>query len=302
MENPRKSKSWPEIRSATQEIITDNAKKASSANGINMEHGLKYPTKINATDKKKKATKYNKNSNLKFLYTNADQLVNKRDDLIMFITDDEPDIMLITEVIPNCQNNPIATALLNIDGYNCNLNFDHNTANLGQSGIRGVAIYSRKSLHAIEIEVTAEGAYDHVWIEIPSKHGESILCGCVYRTQSGDTDMNGCMQSTNAIRELMTKACQYNKNVVIAGDFNYKNIDWENQLAINGHRHLADFIESLQDCFMFQHVTEPTRYRVNEANNILDLILSSEEGMVQDLSYHPRSGQSDHICMEFKLI
>ena len=42
---------------------------------------------------------------------------------------------------------------------------------------------------------------------------------------SGDTDMNGCMQSTNAIRELISSACQHNKNVVIAGDFNYKNID-----------------------------------------------------------------------------
>ena len=85
----------------------------------------------------------------------------------MFITDDVPDIMLTTEFIPKCQNNPIATALLNIDGYNCNLNFDPNTANLGQSGIRGVAIYSRKSLHVIEIELTVEGAYDHVRIEIP---------------------------------------------------------------------------------------------------------------------------------------
>ena len=112
------TKIWPEISSATQEIITDNAKKASSTNGINMGHELKYPAKVNATDKKKKPTKYNKNSNLKFLYTNADQLVNKRDDLIMFITDDEPGIMLTTEVIPKCQNNPIATALLNIDGYN----------------------------------------------------------------------------------------------------------------------------------------------------------------------------------------
>ena len=94
--------------------------------------------------------------------------------------------MLITEVIPKCQNSPIAPALLNIDGYNCNLSFNPNTANLGQSGIRGVAIYSRKSLHVIEIELTVEGAYDHVWIEIPSKHGESILCGCVYCTQSGE--------------------------------------------------------------------------------------------------------------------
>ena len=84
-----------------------------------------------------------------------------------------------------------------------------------------------------------------MWIEIPRNNGESILCGCIYRTQSGDTDMNGCMQSTNAIREHINSSCQHNKNVVIAGDFNYKNIDWENQFATNGHRHLIDFIDTL---------------------------------------------------------
>ena len=37
---------------------------------------------------------------LNLFYTNADQFVNKRDDLLMFIANDQPDIMLITEVIP----------------------------------------------------------------------------------------------------------------------------------------------------------------------------------------------------------
>ena len=41
--------------------------------------------------------------------------------------DDEPGIMLITEVISKCQINPMAPALLNIDGYNCTSNFDPNT-------------------------------------------------------------------------------------------------------------------------------------------------------------------------------
>ena len=172
---------------------------------------------------------------------------------------------------------------------------------LGQSGIRGVVIYSKKSIQVKEIELKVEGAFDHVWIEIPRNNGESILCGCIYRTQSGDTDMSGCMRSNNAIRELITSACQHNKNVVIAGDFNYKNIDWENQFATNGHRHLIDFIDTLQECFLFQHVTEPTRHRANEASNILDLVLSSEEGIVKDLSYHPPLGQSDHICLKFKV-
>ena len=54
---------------------------------------------------------------LKFFYTNADQFVNKRDDLLARIADDEPDVILITEVIPKCQSNPIAPALLNLEGY-----------------------------------------------------------------------------------------------------------------------------------------------------------------------------------------
>ena len=42
---------------------------------------------------------------------------------------------------------------------------------------------------------------------------------------------------------------------------------------------------------IFQHVTEPTRYRENERPNLLDLVLSSEEGMVQDLRYLPPLGK-----------
>ena len=50
-------------------------------------------------------------------YTDADQFVNKREDLLMRIASDQPDIMLITEIIPKKQENPITQALLDIDGY-----------------------------------------------------------------------------------------------------------------------------------------------------------------------------------------
>ena len=62
---------------------------------------------------------------------------------------------------------------------------------------------------------------------------------------------------------------------------------------------MVDFINTLQDCFLYQHVTEPTRHRDNEPSNLLDLILSSEEGMVKDLSYHPPLGESDHVVLKF---
>ena len=220
----------------------------------------------------------------------------------MFIANDQPDIMLITEIIPKNQVNPITQALLDIEGYKCYLNFNPDECNLGASGIRGACIYSKIALNVIEVEFSIEGCHDHAWIEIPIGKGESILCGCIYRTQSNDFDLNGCAQSTKGITDLIRTAYQRNTNLLIAGDFNYKNIDWDNDYAPSGQKHILDFIEALQNCYLFQHVTEPTRYRDNERSNILDLILSSEEGMVQDLSYHPPIGESDHVCLTFNLL
>ena len=88
-----------------------------------------------------KENKVSNHSFLKVLYTNADQFVNKRNDLLVMIADDEPDIMLITEVIPKNQTNPITLALLNIDDYVSYFNFNPEDENLGTVGYRGVAIY-----------------------------------------------------------------------------------------------------------------------------------------------------------------
>ena len=77
---------------------------------------------------------------------------------------------------------------MEIDGYNPLLNFDPDDLNLGASGIRGVAFYSKKMLSVIGEELMVDETSDHVWIEIPTDNQMSILCGCVYRSHSNDTD------------------------------------------------------------------------------------------------------------------
>ena len=128
---------------------------------------------------------------IKCLYTNADQFVNKRDDLSMFIASDKPDVIFITEVIPKSQVNPITQALLDIDDYNCLLNFNPEDPNLGSSGIRGVAIYTKKTLRVEEVEIKVNGCIDHAWIDIHTAIGESMLCGCVYQSPSNDSTIDG---------------------------------------------------------------------------------------------------------------
>ena len=66
---------------------------------------------------------------LKVMYTNAGQFLNKRDDLA---AGDEPNIMIITEVIPKAQINLIGAPLLELESYDVHANC---ATDLGASGI-----------------------------------------------------------------------------------------------------------------------------------------------------------------------
>ena len=67
------------------------------------------------------------------------------------------------------------------------------------------------------------------------------------------------------------------------------------------NQHISMFMETLQDLFLKQHVTELTRYRIGEDPSLLDLIITNEDGMVQNLSYHPALADSDHCCIRCDL-
>ena len=194
-----------------------------------------------------------------YILTNADQFVNKRDDMLTRIAGDEPDIILISEVIPKSQSNPISPALLHIEGYKPSFNFEPNTPELGASGIRGVAIYSKIMLNANEVEFYIEDSSDHVWIEVPTKD-KPLLVGCIYRSPSHDTDKAGCMKSAVITSQIIKSAYERNNNIIIVGDFNYKEIDWESDFAPPNKEHQSHFINTLHECYLFQHVTEPTRF------------------------------------------
>ena len=217
------------------------------------------------------------------------------------IAGNEPDVIMITEMIPKSQTNPIAPALLHLDGYEPHFNFDLKKDNLGGSGIRGVAIYTRLSLTVREIDLLPEDNFkDHIWVEIMSVD-TPILAGCIYRSPSSDSTKESALASAISTSRLITSACRMNSTVIITGDFNYREIDWENEYAPPDKENQRHFIKSLQDCYLFQHVSEPTRYRQDENPNLLDLVLSGEEGMVCDLDYLPPLGESDHVCIRFNV-
>ena len=65
---------------------------------------------------------------------------------------------------------------------------------------------------------------------------------------------------------------------------------------------VSQLMDYYDDLFLFQHITEPTRFRQEEIPNLLDLVFTNEQDMINNLSYLPPLGSSDHICIEFDLI
>ena len=56
------------------------------------------------------------------------------------------------------------------------------------------------------------------------------------------------------------------------------------------------FLLLTQDCFLTQHVLEPTR-----GGNVLDLILSSQNELVDNVKVHEPSVSSDHNHIHFTI-
>lgn len=104
------------------------------------------------------------------LYTNADQFVNKRDELCMRIAGNEPHVIILTEVIPKAQVLPIAPALLAIPGYSLYSNFDCSLPNLGASGIRGICMYLSDKLQATLMTFPTYTFSEQLWMRLRAAH------------------------------------------------------------------------------------------------------------------------------------
>ena len=61
---------------------------------------------------------------------------------------------------------------------------------------------------------------------------------------------------------------------------------------------ITSFIDTIQQCYLHQHILQPTRYRRGEIPGLLDLIFTNDEG---NLTHNPGLGINDHTCITFQL-
>jgi len=132
----------------------------------------------------------------------------------------------------------------------------------------GVFILVASHLISCELDEFQSPDSEALWVQIEQKGSTNMTVGGFYRPPKTDREYLESFNST------VNRVCSNNSsNILIGGDFNLPNIDWDTYT----HRQGTDqaglsqrFLEMLDDNGLSQVVDKPTR-----GNNILDLMLTN---------------------------
>ncbi len=153
----------------------------------------------------------------------------------------------------------------------------------------GVAMFCKANLNSVivPVDLSATGC-DCL---VANLHGP-VLCHlvCCYRPPS-------CSATATAhLCQLLATICHCNKPVVVVGDFNLPQINWSTYSAASLLQYDA-FLDFMNSASLSQVVQLPIRQ-----DNLLDLVLTSDDLYTSGVAVVDSFGTSDHSAVLFSLL
>ena len=219
-------------------------------------------------------------------------------ELHVIIGNENPDIVVISEVLPKNSNRTIHKEEFIIPNYEM-ITHPNVINNIG----RGSLMYLKRTLIYKEIKLgTAKDKLDEyeeaIIVEINLNKTDRLVCASIYRREKSSDENN--KKLLKILEKLSELKCSH---LAIMGDFNLREINWSDYSCPGDN--LEDlnheFIECVRDCYLFQHILEPTRKRGRDTPHVLDLVFTNEENMIKDLEYLAPIGRSDHSILKFNI-
>ena len=208
------------------------------------------------------------------MYTNARSIVNKIQELKLYVEDANPDIIAITESWTHCN---IPNSYLNLPNYYVAARHDRKDTLNGRGG--GILIYVKNCLKSYETTDHC-GFNQYASIEIILSKSNSLGLYVVYRSPNSTRNNND--QLIDVLRTVKNPA-------IVVGDFNYPLADWNTLQGCTDSQMLIDLV---LDQFWTQSVTFPT----HKSGNVLDLVFA-ETGIVNGVHDDGQLGSSDHSVL-----
>ena len=160
------------------------------------------------------------NENLKYLqivYTNADCLMNKRDELMECIVSENPHIIIITKVNPKNQHYTTTQLDLMVKGY---IIF----TNACEQGTRGVLTLINNHLNPIENHISQiPECQEIVTVELKLSAKDKLVMMGVY--QSPNSSRENDIKLNYMVRNISQMG--YSHHILTIGDLNHPEIAWD---------------------------------------------------------------------------
>ena len=228
-----------------------------------------------------------------FMTTNADVLTtDKLLELKARLHEKSPYVMMIQEVKPKNFSRIRTKAEYEIQDY------DLEWINMGEKDPgRGMITYIKKGIKYKVVNFDSQFT-EYLALSIEINKREKLLIVNMYHSP------NSAEENSEAFNRLILRTAREDKYnfVLMTGDGNYKHIDWNNMTcALSENSKEFMFLETVKDAFYEQHVREPTRGRGSDTPSILDLVITKNDDVIEDISIEAPLGRSDHAIIHGNL-
>ena len=230
---------------------------------------------------------------VKIMYTNIDGVVTKKLEVQDYVNSRKPDLVCLTETK---LQEIIEMKTLNFKGYNI-WRKDRRDKFGG-----GVLVMAKDNLKVEEVEYGKNKA-EAISVRIKLQNGETQKVIVAYvppkTTAWRQEEYSDLLDDTIDSLEGMMKN---NKKVILVGDFNCGNIDWENLEAQGNENSWGNrLLQLAMNNLLKQWVSENTRYRGDDEPTRLDLVFSKEPQEMK-VDYQSPVGKSDHVLLELETV
>lgn len=171
-------------------------------------------------------TSVNDVKSIKLLYTNCDCFTQtKVSEIECHIQSFSPDIITLTEIFPKNKVFDTTMEQYTLQGFTSYIS--------NQNKGRGCIIYLKNSL--IASEVSFDTSFEEsVWCKVKLKNRDNLILGCTYRSP------NSSAENVSKLNTLLRDISDMNpSHLLIMGDFNFKEINWKNNMSTVNENHIA---------------------------------------------------------------
>ena len=236
-------------------------------------------------------TEIKTNRGMNCLYTNADFLQNKLDIIEHFALEHKIDIIAINEIHDKfASTEDKRNTLFNLPGF---------TTHQNDEG-RGVCLFIKNGIKVTVLEQFNSLFSPSMFCRVHPTKDEHFVFGVVYR--SPNLTYEDSIKLHEQINFICNKLLASKEKLVIVGDLNYKEINWEEISCNCRDQHLASkFLTLVGENFLTQFVQEATHTRGNQEPSLIDLVLANDPEFITNLSYNDPLGKSHHDVLVFNI-